>query len=281
MDGEKSVNDGTTSPATGQAKGNAAFPKLFVADLDDTALGGGYQPYARFPDHFSDFLDRLSECGCRWAINTTWDVHGQWQVVQSSKVRSRPSYLIAEYGLRVAHVTSEGPDFIQPYTQEMEARQEEVNQSELLPLIRNVCSRFKPAKMHFYGHVFEFHPRPEDADALAAYIREEYGESKLLRAGAGRALGVVPKFLNKGNGLREVMRIEKLSPMDVVTAGDSMPDTTMMTPELSANPLCPGNARAEIKEFVRSHGGAVGESVCARGIIEAFENLSLKRGWEI
>ena len=33
------------------------FPKLFVTDLDGTALGGGYEPYAKFPDHFSKFLD--------------------------------------------------------------------------------------------------------------------------------------------------------------------------------------------------------------------------------
>ena len=39
-----------------KAKKTSGFPKLFVTDLDDTALGGGYVPYARFPDPFSEFL---------------------------------------------------------------------------------------------------------------------------------------------------------------------------------------------------------------------------------
>ena len=78
----------------------AEFPLLFVTDLDNTALRAGFQPYARFPDPFAEFLDALAARGCRWAINTTWSVHGQWQLVQSSAVRSRPEFLIAEYGLR-------------------------------------------------------------------------------------------------------------------------------------------------------------------------------------
>jgi len=61
-----------------------AFPLLFVTDLDDTALGDGHQPYARFPDPYSEFLDGLAARGCQWAINTTWNVNGQWQLVLGS-----------------------------------------------------------------------------------------------------------------------------------------------------------------------------------------------------
>ncbi len=68
------------------------FPKLFVTDLDGTALDGGYQPYARFPDPFSEFLDYLHDNGCQWAINTTWDVGGQWDIVELSSVKSKPVF---------------------------------------------------------------------------------------------------------------------------------------------------------------------------------------------
>jgi len=44
--------------------------KLFVFDLDGTALGG-HVPYDQFPKPFADFLDDLARRGCRWATNTT------------------------------------------------------------------------------------------------------------------------------------------------------------------------------------------------------------------
>ena len=39
--------------------------KLFITDLDGTALGGDFEQYARFPDSFSKFLDKLTDVGWR------------------------------------------------------------------------------------------------------------------------------------------------------------------------------------------------------------------------
>jgi len=260
--------------------GRDGFPQLFVTDLDDTALGGGYQPYARFPDPYSAFLDRLAARGCLWAINTTWGVDGQWQVVQSSAVRSRPAYLIAEYGLRVAQVADKGPEFVQPYTAGMEARIEEINQAVLFPLMKDICAQFKPARMHFYGHVFEFYPREDERARLAEYVQACYAGNEVVNAGVGRALGVVPKFLEKGNGLREVLRLTGIPADRVVVAGDSMGDWSMMHASLARYIVCPGNADPRVREEAAARGGGVGEDLCSRGIIQAFDQLARRHGWE-
>jgi hypothetical protein len=261
------------------AQDNHAFPLLFVTDLDDTALGGGYQPYARFPDPFSAFLDRLAARGCQWAVNTTWGADGQWQVVQSSAVRSRPSYLIAEYGLRVARITDSGPEFVQPYTAAMEARVDEVNQAVTFPLMQDIVTRFKPARMYFYGHVFEFYPRADEQERLEEYVRATYADNTVVNAGVGRALGVCPRFLEKGNGLREVLRLTGIPAERVVVAGDSMGDWSMMAADLAGYIVCPGNAAPQVQEAARAR-GAVGTDKASRGIIQAFEQLALRHGWE-
>jgi len=91
------------------------FPKLFVTDLDGTALGGEYLPYSRFPDQFSAFLDYLSDNGCAWAINSAWTLNGQWELVKVSSVKSKPAFYMAEIGMILATHTEKGPEFVKSY----------------------------------------------------------------------------------------------------------------------------------------------------------------------
>ncbi len=259
----------------------AEFPLLFVTDLDNTALRAGFQPYARFPDPFAEFLDALAARGCRWAINTTWSVHGQWQLVQSSAVRSRPEFLIAEYGLRVARVGANGPEFVQPYTADMERRVDALNQAHLFPLMRDICARFRPARMYFYGHVFEFFPRDDERERLAEYVRARYVEHPELLVSAGQALGVTPRLLAKGHGLREVLRLTGIPADRVVVAGDSMGDWSMMDPELARFIVCPGNADPRVLAEAEARGGAPGRDVAARGVLQSFAALARRNGWTV
>jgi hydroxymethylpyrimidine pyrophosphatase-like HAD family hydrolase len=260
---------------------NHGFPQLFVTDLDGTALGGDYQPYARFPDPFSEFLDRLAARGCQWAISTTWDVGGQWQLVLASAVRSRPAYHMAEMGCRVARGTPGGPEFIQPYTADTEARVAAVNQSHLYPLMNDVCGRFKPLRMNFYGHWFDFAPHPDEQDRFLAHVRSRYADSEALTVMIGGGMVAHARFLEKGRGLREVLRLSGISPDRVVVAGDSMGgDGTMIQPGLARYGVCPGNADPALKEHIRAHGGAVGEGPSSRGVIQAFGELARRNGWD-
>ena len=259
---------------------NSEFPKLFVTDLDGTALGGGYEPYARFSEPFCKFLDQLDSHGCRWAINTTWDVNGQWQLVLGSPVKSRPLYLMGELGFRLAEIKDNQPVMVQPYTEKMETRLAEISDSRLLPLIQDVCGKFRPVKMYFYGHLFHFVGRPEDAEKLFEYAQENYQQDQQLNCVVRDGkLSAHPAFLEKARSLEEVVRCSGFTPGEVVVAGDEIADTTMMCSELATYSICPENANQEVKDVVLASGGEIGKAHSGDGIIDAFARLADKNGW--
>jgi len=257
------------------------FPKLFVTDLDSTALGGDFKPYQRFPDPFSEFLDRLAARGCRYAINTTWDVGGQWNLVAVSAVKAKPAYLMAELGLRLARYGEDGPEFVQPYTENMESKLRQVVEVHLHDFMKDVCGRFRSQRTNFYGHWFDMRPVEDDGPAMAEYVNGKYSDLDALNIRCTENIVCAyPTFLSKGLSVAEVLRLEKLRPEDVVIAGDSMMDAKMMAPELARHAVCPENADEQLKQHVTATDGVVGQGVAGLGVIDAFEKLARKRGWE-
>jgi hypothetical protein len=70
---------------------------LFVIDFDGTALGG-YEPYGRFPDNLSHFLDEFTEAGGLWTTCTTWHPYMQEEIFRISSLKSRPARAIGRTG---------------------------------------------------------------------------------------------------------------------------------------------------------------------------------------
>lgn len=255
------------------------FPKLFVTDLDGTALGGGYKPYARFPDHFSEFLDYLHDNGCQWAINTTWDVEGQWDLVELSNVKSKPAFFMAEFGLRLATYTEKGPKMVQPYVNKMEKRLKNVQNNSMYPIVTDICSKFQPEVMHFYGHLFSFNVIANEHERFHHYIAKNYTDSTELNITVKDGkLGVCPKFLHKGMALEEGLKQLSITSEEVVVAGDEIADIAMMQPHLTKFPICAENASDELKQHIKIKGGVIGSGHSSRGIIDAFQKLILCAG---
>ncbi len=262
-----------------------SFPKLFVTDLDGTALDKAHQPYARFPDHFSKFLDKLHERQCAWAISTTWDAGGQGQLVLSSAVTSEPLFLMAEYGMRLAYYKNGMPEFVQPFTKNMEERVATFNRNKSYAEIRDICSQFSPQIMHFYGHMFTFQPIPEDRDTFRNYIENKithWEKENLFNYSLNKncSFNLYPKFLNKGVALKEALNISGIKPEDVVIAGDETADIAMMQPELAKFAVCPENAADAVKNHVTNMGGFIGKGIGAAGIIDSFRQLAEKEKWD-
>lgn len=254
--------------------------KIFITDLDGTALGGNFKPYARFPDFFSDFLDSLSKQGCRWGINTSWDVGGQWDLVNISSVKSRPEFMMAEYGRRMARSSSFGPQFIQPYTDEMDVKLQEICSRKFAPLIRAICGNFSAERILYYGHLFNFIiSSTEDMEQFKEFAAPFFNDSELICTLKDRNLAIRPAFLNKGVPLQEIIKRYHLAPEQIIVAGDEPADLAMMNPELASFFICPSNAAMEVKEHVMKHGGAVGELPYGVGVVQAYDELSKRHNW--
>lgn len=85
----------------------------------------------------------------------------------------------------------------------------------------------------------------------------------------------------KGPALREIAHRVGVPPAKVIAAGDNFNDLTMLSPEITSWPICPGNAVPEVKKRVRMCNGVVGESLASAGLVEAFEEIFLNRKWTL
>jgi hydroxymethylpyrimidine pyrophosphatase-like HAD family hydrolase len=256
------------------------FPKLLIVDLDGTALAKGQEPYARLSDRLSDFFDTLAARGCQWAINSTWDVGGQWHLALVSSVRNKPAYLMGELGLRLAEVKDAALHFVQPYTATMEVAVKAEARQRMLPVIREINARFMAKRMNFYGHLFDISVVDDELAAFNEFIaRYREVEGLVTRVGNG-TFSAYPTMLGKGHSVRELMRLKGYSPDDIVTAGDEDADISMMAPDITRHPICPANSAPAVKRHVEAAGGIVSAKPYAEGVMDAFSKLCLARGWE-
>ncbi|WP_127582830.1 HAD family hydrolase [Paenibacillus koleovorans] len=258
------------------------FPRLFVTDLDGTALGGGYRPYSRLPDAFASFLDRLAARGCRWATCTTWELPAQLNLLYASAVQTPPAYVIGGSGLYLTAYQEEQLEKVQPYTGRMERMLEETVRVELHPLMKEIAARFDPVLTQFNGYWYSMTVRPEDTGRMlevTGSLERRYPGLHIERIPAENRFFVHAAFMRKGTAVRELQRVAGLTPDEIVVAGDERMDLSMMEPEVAQYAVCPDNAQPAVKERVRANGGCIGEGTCSDGVIDAFTKLAAKHGW--
>lgn len=80
---------------------------------------------------------------------------------------------------------------------------------------------------------------------------------------------------SKGAALKEIAKRCGVSPDGIVAAGDNFNDLSMLSPEVTSWPICPGNAVPEVKKRVQICGGEIGNSQASSGIVEALEAIFL------
>ncbi|MFK7691938.1 HAD family hydrolase [Paenibacillus sp. HJGM_3] len=258
------------------------FPKLLITDLDGTALGG-FRPYSRLPDPFSRFLERLDRHGCRWVTNTAWDSGPQVDLVLGSELSSLPAYISGGVGLDLCRLQGDRLEAVEPYTSAMHDRLRAAQEASFRPFIRDICARFDAAFIAFNGGVwFAFTPVEDQVEPLFRYVKEAYGahpDLNIRLLPEEKRFHAHPAFLTKASIVDELARLERLSPAELIVAGDELPDLAMMDPKRVKYAICPGNAHPEVKERVRSMGGAVGTRSFGPGVIEAFCLLARAEGW--
>jgi len=245
--------------------------RLFVFDLDGTALGGG-KPYARFSPAFSAFLDDICARGWAWGTNTTWDINGQWELVLNSPVHSRPRVLMGEMGHVLATVTAHGPSMVKEYSASIA---EQVRKANLYARLLQLLGKIECERVFFYGHLFSLIPRHRNGYAQACAHELLADAPDLVLRCTDTHITVHPACLGKGTVLAAAEKFLGIPPRDVVVAGDEPMDIPMLTAKLGT-PICPANAHESVRKQVLANGGAVGSQPFAAGVMEAF--LALEAG---
>ncbi len=258
------------------------FPKLFITDLDGTALGG-FSPYSRFPDVFSEFLDKLDKRGCKWATNTAWEAKDELDLIKGSSMKSIPAYVSGAVSLDLCILKDGKFENVQPYTDIMQEKLEKVHCSCMNSFIKDICSKFDSTFISYNKSWFSFTPKKEQVEELYAYIEEKYPDRSQLTIQLvyeEKRIIALPAFLTKDVVVREISRLMELTPEDIIVAGDQEMDLSMMTPDVAKYSICPNNSVQAVKKRVLEMEGVVGSMDFAPGVVEAFGRLAKINGWD-
>ncbi|MCM8816164.1 MAG: HAD hydrolase family protein [Candidatus Omnitrophica bacterium] len=245
--------------------------KLFVFDLDGTALDSNQRPYARFSPVFCSFLDEISQEGILWSINSTWDVDAQWDLVLSSPVQSRPVFLMGGLGKKLARVGKSEIEMVEEYNSKIQKRVEK-HAKDIVSIMKEMVQEFYPEKIHFYGHLFSFTVIEKETEKLQSYIQNKISSiPRTIKLYASKnGVIVTHSFLNKGEILSKVEKMLNITPDEVAVAGDSIFDISMMTKNLARYIICPSNAEKKVKEIARKNGGVVASKPFYCGVFEGY-----------
>lgn len=256
--------------------------KLIVVDLDGTALVPDQVPYARFTKEFASFLDNFVANGGQWGINSTWDVQGELDLVKCSPMTSKPAFLMGELGHQLAKIKDDKIEMVEPYTSTVQAEVRQWGEKYWHQLINIITQKCTLQSMHLYGHFFGCTVGKGQVNALKEVIAQcaDLCDSVVIDSTLDEEsprFSMYPSCISKGRVLSEVIKTMGLSPEEVIAAGDQAPDLAMMDNAISAHPICPENAAQEVKDYVLSHGGAVGKGVAPVGIMDAFNQIVAKK----
>ena len=262
------------------------YPKLFITDLDGTALGGGHRPYARLPSEFASFLQELKNNGCNWATCTTWEHQAQLGLIQNSSEAPHPDYVVIGSGYAIAKPDADAAKLhmLEPYSAQTAKQVEELLQQKqgFRRWMREAFQTFDCRHSSFNGYWFAMIVAERETAAMVQFtkaIRESCPALHVECVEAESRFYMHPKLLSKGRAVSELLRITGLNPDQVVVAGDERMDLSMMTADLSAYTICPANAHPDVRQRVAERGGAIGRDAYGKGVIDAFRQLAAVRGW--
>ncbi|MGI5868256.1 MAG: HAD hydrolase family protein [Kiritimatiellia bacterium] len=249
--------------------------RLFVFDLDGTALGG-FVPYARFPDAFSSFLDELSACGAVWCTNTTWHPEAQAQMIAESAVKSRPAVLFGRTGLLRALPTADGGFALDASWTARLAGIEALYGESLARIEAAVGDLGAWAEVPGEPLMTLFKPRRASCDEDKAQFRKAVAAEAPVVQAVARADGsfrVQPRQMDKGAALAAMQELLGVGADATLVAGDASNDLPMFNPSLARYAVCPSNASPAVKDAVLAMGGAVGTVPYAAGVVAAIHSI--------
>lgn len=249
--------------------------KLFIIDFDGTALGG-YEPYDRFPDILSDFLDELSSSGILWATCTTWHPFMQDKVFTKSKLRSRPVRLIGRTSMNIGfyingklcldaewdnYMISLKAEFMKNYVEEIR---------EFLRKVENITF------IEFFDYIFEV--KFKDKKVIEKLKKNEIIKEKTyFQFTEENIIHIFPYYLSKDKGIKKIQEELQILNRETMVAGDWLIDIPFFSKEIAFYQIAPSNAHTEIKKIVEENEGVVSYLPYADGVVDAARKILFGR----
>lgn len=253
--------------------------KLLVIDFDHTALGG-YEPYDRFPDGLSRFLDTIQDQGIAWVTNTTWHPIGQDEVFQRSDLRSRPLRMIGRTGLVCGMYHQEELVLDAAWDQSITESQYQYAR-QFLPKLGEAIRSFPEVDQSSTTFDLITNIHTDNPGLVDDRLHEIPGFD--LRAyvehnADPRQLNVFPSYMSKGSALKRVQLELGVGPEETLVAGDGFNDLPMMHPDVAHHSICPVNAQETVKCHVQAHNGHVATLPFGDGLVQAAISILARCG---
>jgi len=250
--------------------------KLFILDFDGTALGG-YEPYDRFPDGLSIFLDKLSTEGVLWATCSTWHPEGQNQVFERSKVKSRPVRLAGRTSMNIGLYINDTLCLDAVWDQKMIDKKVEFYNGPLPEIRAKLESNKHAIKVEeYFDYIFSIEYNYSDKDKLLAelYCLAVISENTyILNVPDGNQIQVFPYYLSKAWAVKEIINQLGISSKYVMIAGDGNNDLPMLNKDFAHMQIVPSNASEEVKKTVTANRGIVSAFNYSDGVLNAASQL--------
>lgn len=249
--------------------------KLFIIDFDGTALGG-YEPYDRFPDNLSDFLDEISTHGVLWATCTTWHPYMQDNVFKASSLTSRPVRLIGRISLNCGLYINGKIYMDAEWDHEMLVKKAHFDKNYVQAIRSFLKSCSKVASVtEYFDYIFSIEYTIDRESIISKLnsdkIIKEYTYFQF--SSDEKNLQILPCYLSKGVAVKKLQDQLGISPEFTMVAGDEPNDIPMFQKDIASMQIAPAGADLQVKQRINQNGGIIGNLPYSDGIIEAAGKL--------
>jgi len=249
--------------------------KIVVIDFDGTALGG-YEPYDRFPDRFSNFLDKISKKGILWATCTTWHPYIQDMVFKKSGLKSRPIRVIGRTSMECG-LYKNGKIYLDAEWNHQFLCYKVEFEEKYLNYVRNYIKSVSEiiSITEYFDYIFSLKfkcKREEITQILSAdvIIKEK---TYFIFLSDNNSLQIFPWYLSKGISIKKLKEKLKLSKENILIAGDGVNDLPMFDKEIADYFVCPDNSDLEVKERIKKIGGFISKYKFSDGVIDGINRI--------
>ena len=247
--------------------------KLISTDFDGTLFAEFENPPV--PVKLQELIGRLQAQGVIWVINTGRDLSGLMEALGRSRLSVKPDYLVLVEREIYCHEDSRYVE-LADWNRDCSRAHAEL----FLRVREDVPKLMAWVNERFSATVYEDPYSPfcliaeknADADIIHSYL-DQYCE-KVPNLTVVRN-DVYARFshsgYNKGTALQELSRRLKISPENVLAAGDHLNDLPMLLTQYAKYLVAPVNAVETVKATVRSQDGFVSELPQGHGVADGIE----------